>query len=70
MGTAWSEPTLIKLAAGFEAANTPREVPGFIRRFEAGNGSGQLRQIDPSMARLKQQLLQAHQQLPRRPRFL
>jgi len=29
-GTAFSEPTLIKLASGFEAANGPRAVPRFI----------------------------------------
>jgi amidase len=30
MGTAWSEPTLIKLASGFEAVAHARQKPGFI----------------------------------------
>jgi hypothetical protein len=33
MGTAWSEPTLIRLAAGFEAANPVRRVPQYFRSF-------------------------------------
>lgn len=31
MGTAWSEPTLIKLAAGFEAVRQARISPNFVR---------------------------------------
>jgi hypothetical protein len=30
MGTAFSEPTLIKLASGFEAATRVRQVPRFL----------------------------------------
>ncbi|MGH8494625.1 MAG: amidase [Gammaproteobacteria bacterium] len=33
MGTAWSEPTLIRLASGFEAASQVRRAPGLLPTF-------------------------------------
>lgn len=36
MGGAWSEPTLIKLASGFEAARGPRKKPRLKRRIRKG----------------------------------
>jgi hypothetical protein len=37
MGRAWSEPTLIKLASGFEAGTAVRQAPGFLTTLD---GSG------------------------------
>jgi amidase len=36
MGRAWSEPTLIKLASGFEAVRGPRQRPTMKKRIRAG----------------------------------
>ncbi len=36
IGTRWSEPTLIRLAAGFEAATQIREPPSFLPTFTGG----------------------------------
>jgi hypothetical protein len=33
LASAWSEPTLIKLASGFEAAAQVRRAPRFLRTF-------------------------------------
>ncbi len=41
MASAWSEPTLIRIASGFEAAADVRRRPGFLRTFDDerfGNG--------------------------------
>lgn len=59
MASAWNEPTLIRLASGFEAANPVRRAPRFLRSFNPGarsrprpnNGQAQL-------LKLKQRLLQ------------
>jgi len=44
MASAWSEPTLIRIASGFEAAADVRRRPRFVKTFEARNaqfdGSG------------------------------
>lgn len=37
MASAWSEPTLIRIASGFEAAADVRRRPGFIRTFRDDN---------------------------------
>ncbi|MCG8434675.1 MAG: hypothetical protein MJA83_11655, partial [Gammaproteobacteria bacterium] len=42
MGTAWSEPTLIKLASGFEAAAQVRRAPRFLRTFSPDDSRGRL----------------------------
>jgi amidase len=34
MASAWSEPTLIRIASGFEAAADVRRAPGFLRTFK------------------------------------
>ena len=39
-GTAYSEPTLIRLAAGFEAATQVRRPPEFLRTFPGGGRPG------------------------------
>jgi hypothetical protein len=39
MASAWSEPTLIKLASGFEAAAGARRTPQFLPTFDEGRGS-------------------------------
>lgn len=38
MASAWSEPTLIRLAAGFEAAAGARRTPQFLPTFDEGRG--------------------------------
>ena len=35
MGGAWSEPTLIRLAFGFERATSVRQAPKFLTTFSA-----------------------------------
>ena len=40
VGTAWSEPTLIKLASGFEAATHHRRAPTFIPTLPLPTGTG------------------------------
>lgn len=68
MGTAWSEPTLIRLAAGFEAATQARRAPQFLRTFD---GRGQARAPQALQTqRLKQQLLSSQPSLIKRPRYL
>ena len=37
MASAWSEPTLIRLASGFEAATEVRRAPEFEPTFEGGD---------------------------------
>jgi amidase len=43
MGTAYSEPTLIKLASGFEAATSARRKPEFLPTLPTGPSSGRHR---------------------------
>jgi amidase len=40
MASAWSEPTLIRLASGFEAAADPRRRPRFKRTLDLGDAPG------------------------------
>ena len=40
MASAWSEPTLIKLASGFEAAADVRRAPRFLRTFDEDRNMG------------------------------
>ena len=40
MASAWSEPTLIRLASGFEAAADVRRRPRFLRTFDPNSKSG------------------------------
>ncbi|MDT8450386.1 MAG: amidase [Wenzhouxiangellaceae bacterium] len=77
MGTAWSEPTLIRLASGFEAAADVRRLPEFLPTFEdeterPGRGRGRPRPVPARMgpesaARLRQFMTSAR--VPR-PVFL
>ncbi|MBM0106792.1 amidase [Steroidobacter sp. S1-65] len=39
MASAWSEPTLIRVASGFEAAAAVHRAPRFLRTFQQGEGS-------------------------------
>jgi amidase len=40
MASAWSEPTLIRVASGFEAAADVRRAPRFLRTFQPEQGGG------------------------------
>jgi hypothetical protein len=69
MGTAWSEPTLIRLAAGFEAASSARRVPQFLPTFPGGFPPDRASAVAPSRAALKRQL-DRYMGLRRRPLLL
>jgi hypothetical protein len=43
MASAWSEPTLIRVASGFEAAADVRRAPRFLRTFQQKEESGHAR---------------------------
>lgn len=71
MGTAWSEPTLIRLASGFEAATRVRRVPQLLPTFDAGapgGSGGPYRRSD--RARLTQQMERFLKAQVRRPHYL
>jgi amidase len=75
MGTAWSEPLLIRLASGFEAAAQARRVPAFVRTFSDEVLDGALRPSSELQRQMRDK--QRMQQLDRfrkpqvqRPRFL
>jgi amidase len=54
MASAWSEPTLIRLASGFEAAAAVRRRPRFLRTFNPGGksrGENEARSMDALAAR-------------------
>lgn len=55
MGTAFSEPTLIKLASGFEAVAPPRHKPRFIPTMplDGPSGAHRVRQLQSKAARIQ-----------------
>jgi amidase len=53
IGTAWSEPTLIKLASGFEAARKARRTPQFLPTLPTGSSGKQLRSADTPRTRAR-----------------
>ena len=60
LGTAWSEPTLIKLAYAYEQATHHRRAPKFIPTFPLPTGQGAFKdnlsaadRLERSMDRLK-----------------
>jgi amidase len=64
MASAWSEPTLIKLASGFEAAAQVRRAPRFLRTFNP-NGKSQghnkgSRSMDALVASKASSVMQRH----------
>ncbi|GAB4201593.1 MAG: amidase [Wenzhouxiangellaceae bacterium] len=70
MASAWSEPTLIRLAAGFEAVNPARRRPGFLRTFDSSDSHAAQQRVQQSADRLKEALLRRSGGLPQRPRLL
>jgi len=63
MASAWSEPTLIKLASGFEAAADVRRRPKFLRTFNPdgkSRGHGKSRSMDALAARSANSVMQRH----------
>jgi amidase len=42
MASAWSEPTLIRVASGFEAAADARRAPRFLQTFQPEDGGGRV----------------------------
>ena len=75
-GRAWSEPTLIKIASGFEAATQARQTPQFLPALplprvlgkNARQGAGGARRTDPRG--LAEALLSSQRSALRRPRYL
>ncbi len=74
-GRAWSEPTLIKIASGFEAATQARTAPTFIPALplprvqgKAAQRAGAGRRSDARS--LAEALLKAQQSALRRPRYI
>jgi amidase len=59
MASAWSEPTLIRIASGFEAAADVRRRPRFLRTFKPDGGRGQHGRSD-AMARTAAAAMQKH----------
>ncbi len=80
IGTAWSEPTLIRLAAGFEAVSQVRRPPEFLPTFTGGFPPGDghhhfgavapLSGRAPANARRRQAALEHFRAVRRRPVFL
>jgi amidase len=63
MASAWSEPTLIKLASGFEAAADVRRRPKFLRTFNPdgkSRGHNKGRSMDALAARSANSVMQRH----------
>jgi amidase len=58
MASAWSEPTLIRVASGFEAAADVRRAPRFLRTFQQKEESGHAR--DKALLTLGASALQTH----------
>ena len=69
MASAWSEPTLIRLAAGFEAAAQARRSPRYLRTFNEENPGSQRRLARVWPGRNRQGLKRMLRTL-RRPFFL
>lgn len=75
IGRRWSEPTLIKLASGFEAVTEVRTRPGFLPTHELPDGELELKaaRLEASAERLERLLRHkplAAKVLEHRPRFL
>jgi amidase len=63
MASAWSEPTLIRLASGFEAAADVRRRPRFLRTFNPdgkSRGHNKGRSMDALAARSASSVMQRH----------
>lgn len=63
MASAWSEPTLIRLASGFEAAAGVRRRPRFLKTFNPdgrSRGHGQSKAMATLAARSKSSVMQRH----------
>ena len=62
MASAWSEPTLIRLASGFEAAADVRRRPRFLRTFNPDSASHghNSNAMDALAARSTSSVLQRH----------
>ncbi|HEV8334281.1 MAG TPA: amidase [Steroidobacteraceae bacterium] len=63
MASAWSEPTLIRLASGFEAAAGVRRRPRFLRTFNpdgTSGGHGRSKAMDALAARSASSVMQRH----------
>jgi amidase len=63
MASAWSEPTLIRLASGFEAAADVRRRPRFLRTFNPdgkSHGHNKGRSMDALAARSASSVMQRH----------
>lgn len=61
MASAWSEPTLIRIASGFEAAADVQRRPRFLRTFdEEANGRPRSRAAAASAMRNAREMMQQH----------
>ncbi|MGH8187310.1 MAG: amidase family protein, partial [Steroidobacteraceae bacterium] len=60
MASAWSEPTLIRIASGFEAAADVRRRPRFLRTFKPDDGHGHGRSGSNQLARGAAAAMQKH----------
>jgi amidase len=60
MASAWSEPTLIRIASGFEAAADVRRRPRFLRTFKPDDGRGHGRSSSDQLARGAAAAMQKH----------
>lgn len=60
MASAWSEPTLIRIASGFEAAADVRRRPRFLRTFKPDGDRSQVRSASGAMARGAAAAMQKH----------
>ena len=71
MGTAWSEPTLIKIASGFESVTRARRAPRFLPTMPLPTGDDSL--VRASLTLRAQRIKQLKEQLrstSKRPRFI